>query len=130
MLKSRMHRGTVCHWYSVGLKACKELCGGPAHGCSCYMHDSGISVSSLRGRPPVFHTCRAALPALFRQKDAFKLLQPEGFLTSEDSAADQGEGEDLQPQVPRLRENLEAFLADKLQLVDRCAGAAGCELGL
>ena len=75
-------------------------------------------------------TCRAALPALFRQKDAFKLLQPESFLDSDDSAADQGQEEDLPPQVPRLRENLEAFLADKLQLVDRCAGAAGSEFVL
>ena len=77
-----------------------------------------ISLCPLGGRPPVPCTCRAALPALFRQRDAFKLLQPGGFLDSDGSAAEQG-GEDLPPAVPRLRENLEAFLADKLELVDR-----------
>ena len=64
---------------------------------------------------------RPALPDLFRQKGALTVLQPQP-----DSALSFPHvGTLSEPQQPILLQNLHAFLAEKLQMADRCAWQSG-----
>lgn len=64
---------------------------------------------------------RPALPDLFRQKGALTVLQPQA-----DSALAFPQLATLsEPQQPILLQNLHAFLAEKLQMADRCAWQSG-----
>ena len=68
---------------------------------------------------------RPALPDLFRQRGALTLLQPQP-----DSALSFPELGTLSEQQPILLQNLHAFLAEKLQLADRCIwqpGLSSCQ---